>query len=193
MRLVLTPESVVIAEARRLFAALALHGHPVDEVVANRLVPGDGDDPWRTVFAREQAERLRECEASFAPARVVTTPYVVPEPVGPVALAELGEYLYGRPGEDGARRLLAPPVDVPRLGVERSEEGFVLVVPLPMVERSDVDLARLGDDLRLDVGGHRRLLTLPSALQRCVVTGARLADGVLRVRFRPDPVLWRSP
>lgn len=193
VRLVLTPESVVIAEARRLYTALALHGHRVDEVVANRLVPGDGDDPWRSGFAREQAERLAECEASFAPAPVVTAPYLVPEPVGPLALAGLGERLYGRPGEDGGRRLLAPPDDGARLRVERTAEGFVLVLPLPMADRSDVDLARLGDDLRLVVGGHRRLLTLPSALRRCVVTGARLADGMLQVRFRPDPALWRSP
>lgn len=193
VRLVLTPESVVIAEARRLFTALALHGHRVDEIVANRLVPGDGDDPWRSGFAREQAERLAECEASFAPVPLLTAPYLVPEPVGPVALAALGERLYGRPGEDGARRLLAPPDDVARLRVERSAEGFVLVMPLPMADRADVDLARIGDDLRLVVGGHRRLLTLPSALRRCVVTGARLADGMLQVRFRPDPALWRSP
>lgn len=193
VRLVLTPESMVIAEARRLFTALALHGHHVDEVVANRLVPGDGDDPWRSAFAREQAERLAECDASFAPARVVTAPYLVPEPVGPRALADLGELLYGPPGEDGAVRLLAPGGSGGRLRVERSDEEFVLVLPLPMVDRSDVDLARIGDDLRVVVEGHRRLLTLPSALQRCMVTGARLEDGILRVRFRPDPALWRSP
>ena len=30
----------------------------------------------------------------------------------------------------------------------------------------------------------------PSALRRCTVAGAALRDGVLRVRFAPDPELW---
>ena len=39
VRLVLTPEAVVTAEARRTFTALALYGYQVDEVVANRVFP----------------------------------------------------------------------------------------------------------------------------------------------------------
>ncbi len=39
VRLVLTPESVVAAEARRTFTALALYGYSVDLVVANRVFP----------------------------------------------------------------------------------------------------------------------------------------------------------
>ena len=46
VRLVLTPESVVAAEARRTFTALALYGYGVDLVVANRVFPA-GDDEWR--------------------------------------------------------------------------------------------------------------------------------------------------
>ena len=54
VRLVLTPDSVVLAEARRSLTALALYGYPVDAAVVNRLVP-DGADPWRS--ARAAAER----------------------------------------------------------------------------------------------------------------------------------------
>src|SRR5205823_1846049 len=39
VRLVLTPEAVVAAEARRTFTALALYGYSVDLVVANRVFP----------------------------------------------------------------------------------------------------------------------------------------------------------
>jgi arsenite-transporting ATPase len=193
VRLVLTPESVVIAEARRLHTALALYGHPVDGVVINRIVPTDGDDPWRSAFSGTQVGRLAECEASFATAEVLRAPYVVPEPVGPAALADLGEQLYGQPGREGAQRLLTPPTGAGRLRVERGPDEFVLVLPLPLVDRADVELARLGDDLSLVVAGRRRLLALPSALRRCVVIGAGLSDGALRVRLRPDPNLWRVP
>ena len=42
------------------------------------------------------------------------------------------------------------------------------------------------------VGSSRRVLALPSALRRCTVVGAVLRDGVLRIRFEPDPSLWRG-
>ena len=50
-----------------------------------------------------------------------------------------------------------------------------------------VDAVRAGDDLVLTVGGHRRVLTLPSALRRCEVAGGEFDGGELRVRFRPRP------
>jgi len=36
----------------------------------------------------------------------------------------------------------------------------------------------------------RRMVTLPSALQRCTVTAARLQDDDLCVVFAPDPAVW---
>lgn len=191
VRLVLTPESVVLAEARRTWTALALYGYGVDAVVANRLVPGDGDDPWRTAWARQQAERLAEVTASFAPLPVLGAAYLPVEPVGTAALAELGEAMYGPVGADGAAQLLAEPVIEPALRVDRDGTEFVLVLRLPLAHRRDLALFRQGDELTVTVGGRRRVLSLPSALRRCRVVGAALRDGELRVRFEPDPDLWR--
>jgi arsenite-transporting ATPase len=74
--------------------------------------------------------------------------------------------------------------------VERTGEEYVLRLALPFAERSEVAVARSGDELVLTVGAHRRLFTLPSGLRRCTVLGAEFADSTLRVRFRPDPQLW---
>jgi arsenite-transporting ATPase len=113
------------------------------------------------------------------------SPYTGSEPVGLAALTAIGEGLYGEadPAADvvGATELLA---------LERTPDGFVLSISLPLARRDDVDLARSGDELVVTVGGHRRVLALPSALKRCTVGGATLVDGRLRVRFEPDPDLW---
>jgi arsenite-transporting ATPase len=66
-------------------------------------------------------------------------------------------------------------------------------IPLPGAERGDLDLLRRGDELVLGVAGHRRAVSLPSALRRCTVAGAALRDGELTVRFAPDPSLWPAP
>jgi arsenite-transporting ATPase len=184
VRLVLTPESVVLAEARRALTSLTLYGYTVDGVVANRVVP-DGDDPWRAAWARSQAERLEEARESFAPAPVLVCPYLDREPVGADALAAVGEQLYA--GADPAAAGSCPPP----VSVERCGEELVLELRLPLVSRSEVDLARRGDELLVTVGGYRRYLSLPSALRRCTVVGAALREGRLRIRFEPDPDLWR--
>ena len=74
--------------------------------------------------------------------------------------------------------------------VARDADGFLLSLALPLARRDELDLARSGDELVVTVGGHRRVLALPSALRRCTVAGAVLVADRLEVRFRPDPDLW---
>jgi arsenite-transporting ATPase len=184
VRLVLTPESVVVAEARRTLTTLSLYGYRVDGVVANRVIPGDGGDAWRTGWAAAQSAQLAEVEESFAPLPVWRSAYRAGEPVGLPELAALGAAVY--PDVDP---LVLPAGEDP-VRVERSGSDFLLQVALPLASKSDVDLARRGDDLVVTVGSHRRVLSLPSALRRCVVAGAAFREGVLRVRFEPDPAVW---
>jgi arsenite-transporting ATPase len=65
-------------------------------------------------------------------------------------------------------------------------------LPLPFASKESVDLSRRGDELVVTVDSWRRLLTLPSALRRCDVTGARFVDGRLLVDFVPDPAVWMT-
>jgi arsenite-transporting ATPase len=184
VRVVLTPEAVVVAEARRTLTSLALYGYAVDGLVANRVFPAS-EDPWTAGWVAAQAEQLAAVRRDVAPLAVLVSPYTGSEPVGLAALTAIGEGLYGEadPAADvvGATELLA---------LERTPDGFVLSISLPLARRDDVDLARSGDELVVTVGGHRRVLALPSALKRCTVGGATLVDGRLRVRFEPDPDLW---
>jgi arsenite-transporting ATPase len=186
VRLVLTPESVVAAEARRTFTALALYGYAVDLVIANRVFP-PGRDAFRTAWVRAQQAQLAELRESFAGLPVRELPYGAAEPVGVEALRGVADSLYGQaPGADPA----AAPEAVELMSVDTEGDEYVLRMWLPLVERAAVDAARAGDDLVLTVAGHRRVLTLPSVLRRCDVVGGEFADRQLRVRFRPDPALW---
>ncbi|HEY3089442.1 MAG TPA: ArsA family ATPase [Jatrophihabitantaceae bacterium] len=186
VRLVLTPESVVAAEARRTFTALALYGYCVDLVIANRVFP-PGRDAFRQAWARAQQAQLAELRESFAGLPVRELPYLPTEPVGVAQLRAIGDALYGAaPGTDPAALGATPEL----MTVDTEGEEFVLRMWLPLVERAAVDAARAGDDLVLTVAGHRRVLTLPSVLRRCQVVGGEFADRQLRVRFRPDPAQW---
>jgi arsenite-transporting ATPase len=189
VRLVLTPEVVAVAEARRTLTTLSLYGYRVDGVVANRVFAPSGDT-WTTSWVTRQREILADVDASFAPVPVLRAAYQAAEPIGLDALAGLARELYST--EDAAAvEPWAPAPQPAPLRVERSGEEFVLVLELPRTAPADVDLDRRGDELWLLVGGHRRVIALPSALRRCTVIGAAVRDGTLRVRFEPDPDLWR--
>jgi arsenite-transporting ATPase len=177
VRLVLTPESVVLAESRRTFTHLALYGFTVDAVLANRVIPAGGDDPWRAGWAAAQGARLAEVRDSFAGLPVYVGPYLGAEPVGVEALAAYGRQLYG-----DADPLGVPPETRP-LTIETTGTGAVLSMPLPLTDRGDVDLARTGDDLVVTVGGQRRVVALPEWLGPRPVSGARLDGGRLVVQF----------
>ena len=186
VRLVLTPEQVVLAEARRSYTTLSLFGYRVDGVVANRVFPADGADDWRAGWVMSQDAVLEQVGQSFAGLPIWRSVYRPSEPVGVSDLTGLATDLYG--GDDP----LAVPTGEGPFHVSRNERGAVLHLSLPFVSRAEVDLARHGDELVITlrgaepgggVGSYRRLLTLPAVLAKYRTAGARVERGELQVRF----------
>lgn len=180
VRLVLTPETVVVAEARRSLTTLSLYGYRVDGVVANRVFPDEPGDAWREGWVRAQAAVMTEVRQSFAELPVWRSAYSAGEPVGVDALRTFAEAAY-----DGDDPLAVPQGEGP-MTITRHADGAELRIALPFARREEVDLARHGDELVVTVGSYRRLLALPAALRRHRVRGARVEGGALRVRFRID-------
>ncbi|MFF8270739.1 ArsA family ATPase [Streptomyces sp. NPDC016562] len=185
VRLVAEPGPAAADALRLGRLGLALHQLPVRAVVANRMVPQGSADPWLAGLAAQQEKYAAEWAAELP---VVALAHLGRDPRDPQDLAVLAQ----TPG-------LVPGPPAPRTdwAVEdrRAEDGvLVWAAPLPGVRKSELDLIRRGDELLLAAGPYRRIVPLPAALRRCTVSGAALADGVLRIRFTPDPALWpRTP
>ncbi|MEY9963676.1 arsenite-transporting ATPase [Streptacidiphilus sp. MAP12-16] len=175
---------LAVAALRHARAGLALHGQRVESVLVNRLVP-DGATPFLASLHREQRHQLAALRADWD-APVHGVPHAGREPHGYADLAELAD----------GDALTVGAAEAPSAGwvvddlLDTDERVLVWRIPLPGAQRRDLDLVRRGDDLVLGVGPYRRTLTLPSALRRCSVAGAALREGVLAVRFAPDPQLW---
>ncbi|MET7994261.1 ArsA family ATPase [Amycolatopsis sp. NPDC005232] len=181
VRLVLTPERVVVAEARRTLTSLALRGIAVDGLIANRLMPAPGfwrgsAATWlRTRRAQQDAVLAELAAAGFGPADLARVEHRASEPVGAEALAELARELYGtRDPLSGTRKPVTP-----LLQVTPEADGFRLRVAIPLLREADVDLARVDDDLAITVDGFRRLIALPETLRPCRITGAESDAGGL--------------
>src|ERR687893_71009 len=89
VRLVMTPDRMVVAEAMRTFTYLSLYGYLTDAVIVNRVFPAELDGTyfgaWRDVQQRE-LERVRE---GFAPVPVLCAPYFEAEVLGDAMLDRL--------------------------------------------------------------------------------------------------------
>lgn len=178
VRLVVNPERMVVAEARRTYTYLSLFGYHVDGVVANRILPDEVTDPWFDRWREVQAEQLAVIEEGFAPLPILRSPLAESEVVGLDRLAAFGEALYA--GTDPLAMLhVGEPLSVVVDGAGCHE----LRLGLPFVESDALDVARVDDELIVTVGPYRRAVVLPDSLRRREVVEAALRDGVLRVTF----------
>lgn len=193
VRLVTTPESVVIAESRRTWTSLSLYGYAVDAIYVNKILPyvGAGETgaaaAWLASWNDAQERGFGEVVSSFAGIAVVRAPYLAREPVGPDALAALGSSWVD---ESGIGLDILDAVDAAAMRVDRTADGYTLALRLPLTSAREVGLQRREDDLILTVGDHRRIVTLPAVLTRCTVSGASVRSGSLTVGFVPDPAQW---
>jgi len=204
VRLVLTPERVVLAETRRTLTSLALHGLRVDGVLANRVLPTPNDAgqaeeqgtglawEWLRIRGAEQAAVLDALRADLPEhAGVRTVPYQAREPVGLTELSAVAEALYG--AADVLAPLGAPIAEQPEVRLESGtglDSIYAWRLPLPLVQESTVQLGRIEDDLLVTVAGERRRMTLPPVLRRCDAVDAELLPDAMLVRFQPDPAVW---
>lgn len=176
-RLVLTPEAVVLAEARRAYTNLSLFGYRTDGVVVNRVFPDAGEDPWRSGWVRAQRAVLDEVEASFADLPIWRSEYLPAEPVGVAALGDLARACYG------ADDPFAGPTSAEPFRISLGRGSAVITLAAPLLDSSQVRLAQSAGELVVTVGPYRRVLTLPSALTRMQVERAAVSEGELKVRF----------
>ncbi|MEV0779437.1 ArsA family ATPase [Streptomyces sp. NPDC050433] len=191
VRLVAEPGPAAGDALRVARNGLSLYGLRVDALVPNKVLPTDSSDAWLATLAAQQQKCLDEWSEEYGsawPLRAVR--HLGRDPRGPDDLTDLGPDLSDGTGAEPESSREAWWVE------DRREEDGLLVwaLPLPGAVKADVGLVRRGDELLLTVGPFHRIVPLPAALRRCTVSGAALTDGVLKVRFTPEPGLWpRTP
>ena len=176
IRLVMSPDRMVIREAMRTFTYLNLYGYLTDAVVVNRFFPADVDGyfaAWRAV----QQEQMELVRSAFAPLPILVCPYLEREVIGPVMLDRLAAETFGD---------LTPEAV---LHEELSQElvatngSATLRLAIPFVEKADIGLKKIGLELVVRVGSQKRTIILPPTLAAYRPSAARFEDGALEVVF----------
>jgi arsenite-transporting ATPase len=180
VRIVVTPESMVIDEARRSLTDLCLFQLASDAVVFNRKLP---EEALRETFFRDwgraQRDRLREVEETFAPLACLVAPLQADEVRGLEALVEHGRMLFGErdPAAVLGRSL--------RMRFESDAEGARVRLPLPGLDPATLEVVRIEDELVIAATGRRRKIALPVGFAKLEITRVAYREGQLEISFAP--------
>jgi arsenite-transporting ATPase len=181
VRLVVTPERMVINEARRAHTELALFEVACDAVVANRVLPdGALREPFFADWGRLQSERLSEIESLFSPLPVLCAPLQDDEVIGLERLAAHGRALFAGAAPDAVLCRAEP------VRFARARGAYWVRVPLPGVDPERLDVAVIDGELVISTAARRRKLTLPRRFAPLALRAARLDAGTLHVRFERE-------
>ncbi len=178
IRLVVNPERMVINETKRAYTYMCLYGMTVECLVLNRLIPEEECSGYFKTKIEEQERYVKMIHEAFDPMTILNSYQMPTELVGPERLDDLADMLFD--GDD-------PTQIYSRESPMKfwAEEGAnVMSLVLPFSEKGEVELYnKEGDSLIVQVGNHRRNITLPLSLARADMLGAELKDGRLQIRF----------
>lgn len=118
VRLVMTPDRMVVREAMRTFTYLNLYGYLTDAVVVNRILPDAVGDTYFSEWREAQREQMEAVRSAFAPVPILTASHLPREVMGEAMLDGLGDE-YHPPARDGGLR------DERRPARERGPRGFL--------------------------------------------------------------------
>ena len=180
VRIVTTPEKMVVEETKRNYMYMNLYNFNVDALYINRILPQDiGNDffdQWLGL-QRGYIESLRE---SFAALPVYEIPWYDEELVGEANIRRIVEDVL----KD--KDVFASKVLTQREYFKATEDGYQLDIHLPGAEKAEIDLYQGTTDVVIKMGNFKRNIPLPNALRTYAVSGAKFEDGVLQVTFAKE-------
>lgn len=185
MRVVLNPEKMVVKEAQRAYTYLNLYGYSVDAVICNRVFPRTLSDNYFDIWKSAQASNLELVHECFQPLPIFEVPLFEQEVMGIPMLAQMANAVFGPAtvrGGDG------DPTQHFYIGkpqhIYRNERHYILSLPLPLVERDEVQLHRsVFDELVIRIGNWKRNVALPMGLAKLDIAGAKYVGDRLNILF----------
>ena len=180
-RLVLNPEKMVIKEAQRAFTYLNLYGYATDLIICNRMIPGQVSDGYFSMWKEIQGRYHQMVEEAFSPLPILDVPLFDQEVVGLEMLRKMALAIFG--DQDPAKVFYKGKTQQ----IVKQDQYYQLSLPLPLVDRSRIQLTKTAhDELVIHIGNWKRNLLLPRVLAGLEVAGARYEGDQLIVTFVPS-------
>ncbi|MBM3423425.1 MAG: TRC40/GET3/ArsA family transport-energizing ATPase [Chlorobi bacterium] len=176
VRLVMNAEKMSIKETMRALTYLNLYGFKVDMVLVNRLLDTNENSGYLEKWKGIQQKYLGEIEEGFSPLPVKKLKMYDQEIVGLKSLEMFARDMYGE--TDPADLMYnEPPIKFVRNG-----DVYEVQLKLMFANPVDIDVWVTGDELYVQIGNQRKIITLPISL-----TGLEPGDAVFKDKWLHIP------
>ena len=173
IRIVTTPEKIVVKEAKRCFSYLNLFDYHIDAVVVNRIYPDKSLENYFSAWQQLQQQSLKDIDESFGFLPVFRLELQKNEIQGLEALQAISGQIYGDRN----------PLDILYKDDIYTVSSDTMTISLPFAEKSELDMSKCADELSVSVKNERRVFTLPQKLIGKEISSAEYKDGKLVIRF----------
>ncbi|MCR4691136.1 MAG: ArsA family ATPase [Lachnospiraceae bacterium] len=175
LRVVTTPEKIVINEAKHNFTCLYLYGYHVDAVIVNHIYPEQAMEGYFDKWIKKQEEGLLQIEESFSEVPKFRVELLPGELRTLEVLSRVGKTLFGQ--QDPNAVLFREDIYV----TDPAEN--TLRVYLPFAGKDELVLKQDKNELILGVWNEQRRFPVPAAFVGKDIAGAKFAEGYLTIRF----------
>ncbi len=175
LRVVTTPEKIVISEAKRNFTCLYLYHYNVDAIIVNHVYPAEAMEGYFNKWIKLQEDALQEITESFSEVPRFKV-YLQPKELRTLeVLSEIGENMFKQsdPNEVLFKK------EIYHLDLEEK----MLSIYLPFANKKDLRLEQEKKELMIGVKNERRKFPIPTELEGSDISGAKFEDGYLRIKF----------
>ena len=155
VRLVTNPEKIVLKETQRAFMYFSLYKMSIDAIIMNRVLPDGVNEPYFQNWRESQKRYVQEAEDFFQPVPLLPVNLLKGEVLGFDNLKALGDQIYG------ARNPLDRFFKGKPYELTKVDGKYQLKMKLPFIEKRDVALHKINDELIVRIGGFKRHIMLP--------------------------------
>ena len=177
IRIVTTPEKMIVEETKRNYMYMNLYNYNVDGLYMNRVLPKNMNNSFFNQWLQIQGKYIKEIQESFGALPIYTIPWYEEELKGQMAVKRM------------AKEALTA-VDIFEIktihGKEvftQNEKGYVLDVALPGADKKEMDLYQSKTDVIIKIKNFKRNIPLPNILRSYFITSAKLEEGILHIQF----------
>lgn len=177
IRIVTTPEKMVVEETKRNYMYLNLYNFNVDGLYINRILPKDINNDFFNEWIMIQKEYITYLKESFSALPIYEIPWYDEELRGEENIRRIVEDALSGNGVFGKK------IITERESFKQIETGYQLDVFLPYADKSSIDLYQATTDIVIKAGNFKRNIPLPNILRNYVVAGAKFNEEKLSIIF----------
>lgn len=180
IRIVTTPEKIVILESKRNFTCMYLYNYNVDAIIVNKIYPDEAMQGYFNKWIKMQKEGLNEINESFSEVPKFYVNLQNTELRTVKNLCTVGAEIFKKDNPENV--LFSQEI----YRYEKVDDSFIIYIYLPFAEKKELELNQTEGELILGIKNEVRRFPLPIEARSKEISSARFEDGYLQISYAPS-------